>query len=138
MSKELEALKNIINEISNYKLHGLGDENWLGIQDVIQDIDTLEKALTPPTEEEVCEALSEYYGVEVKHNNYEHDDINESFMRDAFYKVRIKEDMDGTKYKVKHDIVAGGKDGLSFNAWLPAHLITLIGKFYENEVNKDV
>lgn len=46
MSKELEALKNIVKEISLYKLHGLGDENWLGIQDVMRDIDVLEQALT--------------------------------------------------------------------------------------------
>ena len=45
MSKELEALKNIANEISNYKLHGIGNENWLGIQDVMQDIDIIENAL---------------------------------------------------------------------------------------------
>ena len=45
MSKELEALKRIVNEISNYKLHGLGDENWLGIQDVMQDIAVIEQAL---------------------------------------------------------------------------------------------
>lgn len=45
MSKELEALKRVVDEISNYKLHGIGEENWLGIQDVIKDIDIIEKGL---------------------------------------------------------------------------------------------
>ena len=45
MSKALEALKRIINEISNYKLHGIGDGNWLGIQDILKDVELVEQAL---------------------------------------------------------------------------------------------
>ena len=43
--KPKEALKRIVNEINIYKLHGIGEENWLGVQDVIKDIGTLEQAL---------------------------------------------------------------------------------------------
>lgn len=45
MKKELEALKRVVSEINNYKLHGIGDENWLGIQDVLKDISIIENAL---------------------------------------------------------------------------------------------
>lgn len=45
MDKELKALKRIVSEISTYKLHGIGDENWLGIQDVLKDISIIEKEL---------------------------------------------------------------------------------------------
>ena len=121
MSKELEALEMIyINEF----------------YDMTKEFDLLRKALTPPTADELCEELSEYFGTEVLHNTYEHDDINETFMRDAFYRVRIKKDMDDKPYKVKWDIVAGGSDGITFNAWLPPRLIKRIAQFYENEVKE--
>lgn len=123
MSKELEFFRKI--KASILKQFTLG-----GIYK-FDELNKIEKALTPPTSDEVCEALSEYYGVEVLHNTYEHDDINETFMRDAFYRVKIKFDMDGKPYKVKHDIVAGGVDGITLNAWLPPYLITMIGRFYE-------
>lgn len=45
MSKELKALKRVVSEISIYKLQGIGDENWLGVQDVIKDISTIANAL---------------------------------------------------------------------------------------------
>ena len=45
MSKELEALNNIVKEINAYKLHGLGDKNWMGVQDIMQDVSIIEQAL---------------------------------------------------------------------------------------------
>lgn len=120
MTKELEDLEKLISVTC-------GGERLLA---------NVKKALTPPTADELCEELSEYFGTEVLHNTYEHDDINETFMRDAFYRVRIKKDMDDKPYKVKSDIVAGGSDGITFNAWLPPRLIKRIAQFYENEVKE--
>ena len=64
MSKELEALKRIVNEISNYKLHGIGDENWLGIQDILKDIDIIEEALN-----ELKDVKHNYNATEKMSNN---------------------------------------------------------------------
>src|SRR5690554_3477446 len=58
MSKEVEALKRITNEINTYKLHGLGDNNWLGFQDVMEDIDIIENFIAQ--QEKVNELLDLY------------------------------------------------------------------------------
>lgn len=114
MSKELEALKNIVNEISNYKLHGLGDKNWLGIQDVLKDIDTIEKALTPPTAEEVCNALSEYG---IKTGDWE--------------KVWFK---DNDFYADEWTLCYVNKNGgLELSSDIDPKSHILLGKFYEKE-----
>ena len=52
MSKELEALRRVVSEIDKYKLYGIGDENWLGIQDVLKDISTIENALQQAQKQE--------------------------------------------------------------------------------------
>ena len=124
MSKELEALKNIVNEISNYKLRGLGDENWLGIQDVMRDIDVLEKALTPPTAEELCEELGEYYEVKVMFES------NEFYYKDRYSNSNVGIVGLRTK-KVKEKVV---KNCVDFYPELPPTLIKRIAQFYENEV----
>ena len=96
----------------------------------------VKKALTPPTEQEVCEALSEWYGADIKHDYHQHDDINEVYMHDQFYFRKIKRDIDGKQYTIHKSIVVGDENGLSFNAYLPPHLITLIGRFYESKGGK--
>lgn len=141
-----EALDILRNRVSKLALnHKIGNRDIanLEVKDIVMSIEThviptFEQALTEleaikryPTSDEVCEALSEWYRCEIMHNNYEHDDINETCIRDSFYRVRIKKDMDDKPYKVRHEIVAGGSDGITMNAWLPLHLITLIGRFYE-------
>jgi len=115
MSKELEALKNIVNEISNYKLHGLGDENWLGIQDIMQDMIVVEQALTPPTAEQLCEELSKH--------------MNEPVWLDERNEIRIS-----TQWLVRKIYYDGEYKGLSFLVVLPPRLIKRIAQFYENEV----
>ena len=126
MSKELEALKNIANEISNYKLHGIGNENWLGIQDVMQDIDILEKALTPPTADEVCKELGEWFGREISfHNNIFY--IEECFNDNEV--LHIKYNPIGIFWKIN-------------NAYetiipLPLRLIKRIAMFYEKESERE-
>ena len=103
MSKELEALE-VIKE-------------WSGVRDIdISDLEHykyLEKALTPPTADEVCEALSEYYGKEV------------------IYEKQFKEFRKGFR------VVAYPRENI-YNEYdllgIPPHLITLIGRFYEGEI----
>ena len=125
MSKELEALKRIVNEISNYKLHGLGDENWLGIQDVLKDIDIIEQALTPPTQEEVCEELGEYYEKTVYYTDFY---IDKGFVLQWYKNKKSSRDM---------KLVLGKKYRLVFYRELPPHLITMIGRFYEKESERE-
>jgi hypothetical protein len=83
MIKELEALKNVVNEISNYKLHGIGTENWLGIQDVLKDIDTIEEALTKLDKLERLLTLMSYHCVvELKETSIEKSKIYEEYKRE--------------------------------------------------------
>ena len=95
MSKALEALNNI---------------RRLLISEYQHLADTVEKALTPPTAEEVCKALSEYYGFEVVHEGL-----------DFIPKIE----------HYYYEIVSVADDCVVFATPLPPHLITLIGRFYE-------
>ena len=120
-----ETLKRIVNEINIYKLHGIGEENWLGVQDVIKDIGTLEQALNEleslnksPTAEELCQALSECLAKDVSYSG-----VTKQF----YYTI------ENTKCIIAFITETYG-DGLwSINGYLhlPPHLITLIGRFYE-------
>lgn len=124
MSKELEALRSVVSEISIYKLHGIGNENWLGIQDVLKDISTIEKALTPPAAEEVCKALSEWLNKEVpdlwNYNVYYSDGGFQYYNGEGFeeYLVEYYEE-DKT---------------MTLSVFLPPHLVTLVGRFYEGVI----
>jgi hypothetical protein len=104
MSKELEdAIEqieelNIVNEdMEAYNIKR--DEWWLIIK----------QSLTPPTEQEVCEALGEHFGKEVTYSK----------KTSGFYlgKKRITSYFPHNKYLIR--------------CYLPPHLITLIGQFYE-------
>jgi benzoyl-CoA reductase/2-hydroxyglutaryl-CoA dehydratase subunit BcrC/BadD/HgdB len=83
------------------------------------------KLITPPTVEEVCKALSEYTGCEVKY------DVNETVKARAFFYGKVKYDLDGIKYTQKRTICVSYDDEVMFNTALPTYLITLIGRFYE-------
>ena len=76
----------------------------------IRDVEKLVKSLTPPTADEVCKALSEYYKTKVIHE------------RGIFYK-----NAGGNTY----DIVILNE---LFNT---PHLITMIGRFYEGVVDSE-
>lgn len=127
MSKELEVLKNIVKEISNYKLHGLGDENWLGIQDVMQDIDILEKALTPPTEKEVCEEIGYYFYKCVGWMNVhvEYDKVNKSFIVEH-------DDKKQTYCELIENIQT-----IQFYTDIPIFIAKHIAQFYESESERE-
>ena len=83
---------------------------------------------TPPTEQEVCEALSEYYDTKVYYEEQEYGT--------SFYLGKVKKDMNGKEYTVKRTIVCSYEGEIVWNASLPPHLITLIGRFYEGRATK--
>ena len=80
---------------------------------------TIEKALTPPTVEEVCKALSQFYKEQVSYSNDRH---NHMFY---FEKSRL-----GIVMLLFENINFIRGDYHKTNN-LPPHLITLIGRFYE-------
>lgn len=122
MNKELEALRNIVNEISNYKLHGIGVENWLGIQDVLKDIDILEKVLTPPTAKEVCKALSKW----VKGNIPDIWNYKVYYDKGGFHYYN---NCDFEEYLVEYEQI---DKAITLSVFLPPRLVTLIGRFYQS------
>lgn len=67
-----EALRRVVSEIDKYKLYGIGDENWLGIQDVLKDISTIENALKQAQKQDkLLKLYKEYYELDrmyVKNN----------------------------------------------------------------------
>ena len=98
MNKALKALYEISEGMSNKG-------------GFIKEFKLIQQALTPPTEEEVCEALSEYYGFEVMYKG-----------GDFFPKERLSN---------LYCVVAMVDGCIDFAYPLPPHLITLIGRFYE-------
>ena len=107
MSKKLEALEQI--KASHETAH-IDSENYGDFEVWFEDYyKIIEKALTPPTEEEVCKALNEYFGQTIVFNSG-------SFMNE----------------RETAEVCAIGNLGLVyFNEHLSPHLITLIGRFYE-------
>ena len=116
MSKELGALSYLVETA----IYGNKEDNR---GKIFEAESILKQALTPPTEEEVCEALGEYLGEEVEHSNgmFIANDIiiAELFIRND---VHI---MPFTEYTVRTYVA------------LPPHLITLIGRFYEKESERE-
>ena len=106
MSKVLEALDRILDKTVDdyYTVSEFVDE---------EDLNILKQALTPPTEEEMCKALSDYYGLMVRY-----DDRNNLFQKYV-----------GDGDWVPINIV-------NFRNHVP-HLITLIGIFYEWRIKNE-
>ena len=124
MFKELATIEG--KKTSEYLLEF---ENKVGtqsgeLQEYIEVIDIArkhlqyyEQALTPPTAEEVCEALSKYYDREVFYSNDNRDGFH---FHNSFYIVMFRDGeihfTDSLYFQVHH---------------LPSYLITLIGRFYD-------
>ena len=78
----------------------------------------MEKALTPPTEQEVCEALKERFGKTVKMDSDK-----------SFYYSFVSQ-----HYGEIDEIICGYSweyDYIYFEKDLPTNLVIMIGKFYE-------
>lgn len=127
MSKALEALNKIatIGEIlvEVSKLHITPEEAIDEIRDchVSDNYFIIRQALTPPTAEEVCKALSEH----IKGRFIDNADIVE-----CTYSERDKTFYDSyPHYDVVVSIKPSGR--LKFNMTLPPDLIEMIGRFYK-------
>ena len=122
MSKELEALRNFISECENdWKTQPNRLVDGAINSNVSKYMDSLKSILTPPTADEVCEALSKYMKEEVKY-------IPHRLKKNGFYLV------DSGIYLVSlgydNQVNFSCNDWIKFNT-LPPSLITLIGRFYE-------
>ena len=127
MSKELEVLFKSIE----FSLQCI-DTNGTARDSAVKTLDLLKQALTPPTVDEVCKALSEWFKTNKKGVDYD---------------VKFcKSEYDGTlsfgnhhpdQTMIGYSIMIRFRNGIvSSNVGLPPHLITMIGKVYEslNEV----
>ena len=106
MSKELEAFDRVWEDCSKLDLDYVSKHN------LMDDLREIKKALTPPTADEVCEALSEYLKEPIK------------YVRTSFVNERETAEVCGLFGLDNYDLV-------DFNTPLPPRLITLIGRFYE-------
>ena len=113
MKKELEAL----NRIEHALCRGIQSINTLPL--LLSDCNDLKNYLTPPTADEVCEALSEYL-----ERNVKMDRDNTFYYTEQRQIGECDEIICGYGWENEHHTIA-------FEIDLPPHLITLIGRFYE-------
>lgn len=112
MSKELEKFNDIL------RWSGISVDTRLNEQ-FKNDCRVVRKALTVPTEEELLDALSKHY------------DRNKIVYEENRFYVVVNE-------RLSYAIVEKIEDKVSIHAvWLPPHIITMIGRFYEAQVEKD-
>ena len=106
MNKALKALY----EISE------GMRNNVGF---IKEFKLIQQALTPPTEEEVCKALSEWFD-------------------DTFYYDTNQREFYTKALNGQHSVAKLKNNELHFGGWhiMPPRLITLIGRLYEGLNNE--
>ena len=116
MSKELEALEKIWQKLVD---KAPIDE----LQPYIKNYKELEKALTPPTKEEICKALSDFLKIEV-------------VFEDGYLLYHWNfNGVAGLACIVKYDYWLGF---VIFYEWnLPPHIITMIGRFYESKCKNE-
>lgn len=133
MSKELEDRLKVLNEFEKHEgnLEHLSSSNILNVFNELENnlkcienaykdrlLSLIKKALTPPTADEVCKALSECE----KRNVFYSEDTQE------FYYLEYE----GKNGEYSQFITETYGDGLwTLGVYLPPHLITLIGRFYE-------
>ena len=104
--KALEAFKSLMERLSN----NVTLSEWELCNKDMQTVeDFIEKALTPPTEEEVCKALSEFLETT----------------------VRYVEKMKWFSERKRTLVWLQPNGNISVIVLLPSHLIDLIGRFYE-------
>ena len=111
MSKELEALYRLVKErLANDdgKTH-----QTINIDISVSAMKEVIQALTPPTADEVCEALSEYLDTNVEYHNRFGFICNDRVI-----------------------ICLYPNNVLSFNNNYPAYIHNIVGKFYEKESEK--
>lgn len=123
MSKELEALNGIKKVLAKYisEKTGVSVEKHFEYLQYDTEISIVAKALTPPTADEVCEALSKCEDLD-KHSFITYMPENKSF-------TLFKQFRDDDCYEA--DLVRYEKGTIYIAKHYPPHLITLIGRFYK-------
>ena len=106
MSKELEALELLLD----YAKSSIDETSEM--IDVEEAYVWIKQALTPPTADEVCKALSDAIGHKVKYEEHRNKMFSTSCYMAAQYTV----------------------DGVKLGFHFKPHLITLLGQFYEGEI----
>lgn len=104
MSKELEAFKKIVREA-----------NECGMWHCATEIDILEQTLTPPTEEEVCEAISDYL-------DFDFFDTKCVFKDNGFHEESYGELL---------EVLVDYRNNIYFYVNLPPHIVEMIARFYK-------
>ena len=113
--KELEALEKIKEALANHLVRQVSTADFthkkaLELLENDTDLQVIHHALTPPSQDEVCRALSDYLRVDVRYD----------VLAKEFYVCS-----DSTH------ITKFGIYGYQIKYYLLPHLITLIGRFYE-------
>jgi len=114
VNKYLNNMMDEYNELlDKYKLSG-GFGNWYGgVKKALTELDRLQKREIPPTSDDVCRALSEHLKFDVRY-----DGLSKIFKGiDGMWLIKLHEN-----------------DVITINTHLKFNHITLIGRFYENEV----
>lgn len=125
MSKELEALKTLVDNLDQARLKELSsnDDYWMKYEEVSDAIQYIEKALTPPTADEVCKALSKW--VDENDNITYPNEIYYDENRKTFYTYNYLDEWT--------PIVENGKL-LYVMIDLPINIHKMVISFYEGEV----
>jgi len=149
MSKELEQVLKAYNQVEefisemplSYKGYNtLGASEYISdrlneIEEALYEYVELKKALTPPTADEVCKALSEWFGTQVFYEDEPFEERPNVFIkRGLFYYGKKRHDMNKQEYIHKSIIVIGSEDLMTFNSQLPPHIIEMIAKFFKGEI----
>ena len=121
MSKELEALRTIKRLVINK--HGYGD-------DYQEEIDTIKQALTPPTEQEVCEALDKLWKLDKNIHTSLHFIFNK---KDNEFQM-----VDGDNKVWRYISFTRDSEDAMTLLDLPPHLLKMVSWFYEKESERDV
>ena len=121
MSKELEALNSLGHRLASVDTSKTIEEAYYDVFPIIR------KALTPPTSEDVCKALSEYLDQEVNYNQDEKIFVTKRFCEQGIGKWG---------FDVEYITEYNSEDyTYTISYYLASHLITLIGRFYEAQEN---
>ena len=115
--------------LSSPKILVIQNDKTIGYieNELLEKAEKYDELTTPPTEQEVCEALGEYMGEEIIYIHYD-DELN---MTNLLYAEGRP-----IAYTNKVKSAVGIIKELVITMPLPPRLITMIGKFYEGKVKE--
>ena len=121
MNKQLKVLRNAFEKGYEIKLV---DDTWYYVKENkikgIVMVESIKQALTPPTADEICKALSDYSKQFVENHK---PTVVYKWNLFILYK-------DGEMSRILVKTIDG--EIIETNVYLPPHLITMIGRFYSS------